>query len=57
MAASAEDDGRKRLSERQQARLVPAAAADERHDEIHVAWQAAQEQLLVGGGLTDPRIP
>jgi len=31
-----------RLSERQAARLAKAIAADERHDEVHVAWQVAQ---------------
>jgi hypothetical protein len=35
--------GRERLTERQQARLGRAIAADERHDEVHIAWQAAQE--------------
>ena len=35
--------GRERLTERQQARLAAAIAADERHDEVHIAWQAAQE--------------
>ncbi len=35
--------GRERLTERQQARLDRAIAADERHDEVHIAWQAAQQ--------------
>ena len=35
--------GRERLTERQQSRLARAIAADERHDEVHIAWQAAQE--------------
>jgi transposase len=34
--------GAEHLSERQQARLAKAIAADERHDEVHVAWQVAQ---------------
>jgi transposase len=35
--------GRERLTDRQQARLERAIAADERHDEVHIAWQAAQQ--------------
>ncbi|GAA2147739.1 hypothetical protein GCM10009826_00800 [Humibacillus xanthopallidus] len=35
--------GRERLTERQQARLEAAVAADERHDEVFVAWQAGQQ--------------
>ena len=31
-----------RLTDKQQARLAAAIAADERHDEVHVAWQCAQ---------------
>jgi transposase len=32
-----------RLSERQQQRLAQAIAADPRHDEVHIAWQAVQK--------------
>lgn len=35
--------GRERLTERQQARLEAAIAIDERHDEVHLAWQCAQQ--------------
>jgi transposase len=35
--------GVENLTERQQARLDRAIAADERHDEVFVAWQAAQQ--------------
>jgi transposase len=35
--------GRERLTEKQKARLHRAIGADERHDEVHVAWQAAQQ--------------
>lgn len=35
--------GKERLTDRQQARLDRAIAVDERHDEVHIAWQAAQE--------------
>jgi len=35
--------GREHLTERQQARLARAIAADERHDEVHIAWQAGQQ--------------
>ena len=31
-----------RLTEKQQARLAAAIAADERHDAVHIAWQCAQ---------------
>lgn len=31
-----------RLTDKQQARLAAAIAADERHDAVHVAWQCAQ---------------
>lgn len=34
--------GAEHLSERQQARLARAIAADERHEEVHLAWQVAQ---------------
>jgi transposase len=34
--------GVEHLSDRQRARLERAIAADERHDEVHIAWQAAQ---------------
>ena len=34
--------GAERLTERQQGRLAKAIAADERHVEVHVAWQVAQ---------------
>ena len=33
--------GRERLTDKQKARLTRAIAADERHDEVHVAWHAA----------------
>ena len=32
-----------RLTDRQRARLDAAILADERHDEVHVAWQCAQK--------------
>ncbi len=32
-----------RLTDKQQARLAAAIAADERHDAVHVAWQCAQQ--------------
>ena len=35
--------GAENLTDRQLARLERAIAADERHDEVHVAWQCAQE--------------
>jgi transposase len=35
--------GRERLTDKQKARLDRAIAADERHVEVHVAWQAAQQ--------------
>ncbi|GAA2468987.1 hypothetical protein GCM10009858_02870 [Terrabacter carboxydivorans] len=35
--------GRERLTERQEARLEAAVGADERHDEVFVAWQAGQQ--------------
>jgi len=35
--------GVENLTERQQARLAKAIAADERHDEVHIAWQCAQQ--------------
>jgi transposase len=34
--------GQDRLTERQRARLDRAITADERHEEVHVAWQAVQ---------------
>jgi transposase len=34
--------GQDRLTDRQRARLDRAITADERHEEVHVAWQAAQ---------------
>jgi len=35
--------GAEKLTDRQRARLDKAVAADERHDEVHVAWQCAQQ--------------
>ena len=35
--------GRERLTDKQKTRLARAIAADERHDEVHIAWQAAQQ--------------
>jgi transposase len=35
--------GQERLTDKQQARLDKAIAADERHDEVYVAWQCAQQ--------------
>ena len=32
-----------RLTDKQHHRLAQAIAADERHDEVHIAWQAAQQ--------------
>jgi transposase len=34
--------GQEKLTDRQRARLERAIAADERHDEVHIAWQCAQ---------------
>ena len=35
--------GQERLTDRQRGRLAQALAADERHDEVHIAWQVAQQ--------------
>ncbi len=35
--------GAEHLTDRQQARLTRAIEADERHDEVHIAWQCAQQ--------------
>lgn len=35
--------GQEKLTGRQRARLARAIAADERHDEVHIAWQCAQQ--------------
>ena len=35
--------GKQRLTDRQQARLAAAIAADERHVEVLLAWQCAQQ--------------
>jgi transposase len=35
--------GAEKLTDKQKARLEQAIAADERHDEVHIAWQAAQQ--------------
>ena len=35
--------GREKLTDRQRARLGTAIAADERHDEVYIAWQCAQQ--------------
>jgi transposase len=35
--------GQENLTDRQRARLDRAIAADERHDEVHIAWQCAQQ--------------
>ena len=35
--------GRERLTDKQKTRLDKAIAADERHDEVHIAWQCAQQ--------------
>jgi transposase len=35
--------GRERLTDKQKQRLEEAIAVDERHDEVHVAWQCAQQ--------------
>ena len=35
--------GAKRLTDKQKAQLNKAIEADERHDEVHVAWQCAQQ--------------
>jgi len=35
--------GAEKLTEKQKARLDKAIAADERHDEVHIAWQCAQQ--------------
>jgi transposase len=34
--------GHERLTDKQKARLDKAITADERHDEVHIAWQCAQ---------------
>ncbi len=36
--------GAEKLTDRQRARLEKAIAVDERHDEVYVAWQCAQQQ-------------
>jgi transposase len=35
--------GQERLTDKQKARLEQAIAADERHDEVYIAWQCAQQ--------------
>ena len=35
--------GEEKLTDKQKARLDKAIAADERHDEVHIAWQCAQQ--------------
>ncbi|MGH8939060.1 MAG: ISL3 family transposase, partial [Actinomycetes bacterium] len=35
--------GQEKLTDKQQARLERAILADERHDEVHIAWQCAQQ--------------
>jgi transposase len=35
--------GHERLTDKQRARLDKAILADERHDEVYVAWQCAQQ--------------
>jgi transposase len=53
--------GVEHLSERQQARLAKAIAADDRHEEVHLAWQVAQrlrsaytaENLAVGKRIAE----
>jgi transposase len=35
--------GAERLTDKQKARLTQAIEADERHDEVHIAWQCAQQ--------------
>jgi transposase len=35
--------GAERLTDKQKARLTKAIEADERHDEVHLAWQCAQQ--------------
>jgi len=52
--------GREHLTERQQARLARAIAADERHDEVHIAWQAGQQPRAVTSIFefeTEPKPP
>ena len=39
--------GVENLTDRQQNRLAEAIAADERHDEVHIAWQCAQRLRAV----------
>ena len=39
--------GVENLTDRQQHRLAEAIAADERHDEVHIAWQCAQRLRAV----------
>lgn len=45
--------GREKLTDRQKARLEQAIRADERHDEVHIAWQCAQ-QLRAAYTATSP---
>lgn len=53
--------GAEHLTDRQQARLAAAIAADDAHDEVHVAWQVAQrlrsayvaENLAVGKRIAE----
>ncbi|MBC9955552.1 ISL3 family transposase [Yimella sp. cx-51] len=50
--------GAERLTERQTARLEAAIAADERHDQVHLAWQCAQQvrDAYQAGDLTAGRV-
>jgi transposase len=53
--------GAEKLTDKQKARLDKAIAADERHDEVHLAWQCAQqlraaytaESLTEGGRIAE----
>lgn len=49
--------GQERLTDKQKARLDKAIAADERHDEISVAWQCAQQlrSAYTASSLADGR--
>jgi transposase len=45
--------GAENLTDRQRARLQRAIAADERHDEVYIAWQCAQ-QLRAAYNVSNP---
>jgi transposase len=46
--------GAEKLTDKQKARLAKAISADDRHDEVHVAWQCAQQ---LRAAYTTPSLP